>query len=227
VQGPPASDYKAPVEATVPGKLALHPAWVAFAALALAVPMGALLMRQSARPELPVLAELPQFSLVDEDGRAFARNDMLGRVWIADFVFTSCADACPRLQAKMKKLQDRLVPPEQGGGIALLSISVDPERDTPAKLKQYGEIFGARRGLWKSLTGAQQEVERTVVKGFHTAMARMPRAGSDPHAEAFDIMHGERLVLVDRQGRIRGFYDADDQDHLLRDARSLTAGGNG
>jgi protein SCO1/2 len=55
-------------------------------------------------------------------------------------------------------------------------------------------------------------------------MAKMPR---DNDATAFDIMHGERLVLVDRQGRIRGFYEADDQDHLLRDARSLTAGGNG
>lgn len=232
------------MEATVPGKLQLHPAWLAFAALALAVPMGALLMRQRARPELPVLAELPQFSLVDEDGKPFARGDMLGRVWIADFVFTSCADACPALQGKMKKLQDRLIPPEQGGQIALLSVSVDPERDTPAKLKEYGEIFGARRGLWKSLTGGQQEIERTVVKGFHTAMARIPRPAEgrgsaptraesagrsmgDQHAEAFDIMHGERLVLVDRQGRIRGFYEADDQDHLLRDARSLTGGGNG
>jgi protein SCO1/2 len=215
------------LSAEKPGKLVLHPGWVAFAALALAVPMGALLMRPPARPDLPVLAELPQFSLLDEEGKPFARTDMVGRVWIADFVFTSCADACPRLQAKMKKLQDRLVPPEQGGGIALLSISVDPERDTPAKLKQYGDIFGARRGLWRSLTGPQKEVERTVVQGFHTAMAKVPRDNADPHLEAFDIMHGERLVLVDRQGRIRGFYEADDQDHLLRDARSLTAGGSG
>src|SRR6266849_675952 len=129
---PRPKDYKyRPMQALAvekPGKLVLHPGWVAFAALALAVPMGALLMRQPARPELPVLAELPQFSLLDEEGKPFARADMLGRVWIADFVFNSCADACPRLQAKMKKLQDRLVPPEQGGGIALLSISVDPER---------------------------------------------------------------------------------------------------
>ena len=204
-------------------RMQLHPGWLVFAALVLAVPTGALLLRAQARPRLPVLAELPRFSLVDEDGKPFGKPDMAGRVWIADFVFTSCADACPRLQEKMKRIQDRLVPPEQGGEIALLSISVDPERDTPARLKEYGETFGARRGLWKSLTGAQKEVENTVVRGFHTAMAKMPRDDST----AFDIMHGERLVLVDRQGRLRGFYDADDQDHLLRDARSLTAGGNG
>jgi protein SCO1/2 len=210
-----------------PGKLALHPGWVGFAALALAVPMGALLFRQTARPELPMLGDLPAFKLTAEDGKPFGKQDLLGRVWIADFVFTSCADACPRLQGKMKKLQDRLVPMEQGGNIGLLSISVDPERDTPEKLRQYGEIFGARKGLWRSLTGDQQEVERTVVSGFHTAMAKVPPAGTDPHLAAFEILHGERLVLVDRMGRIRGYYDADDRDRILRDARSLTAGGRG
>ena len=210
-----------------PSKLALHPGWVGFAALALAVPMGALLFRQTARPELPMLGDLPAFKLTAEDGKPFGKQDLLGRVWIADFVFTSCADACPRLQGKMKKLQDRLVPMEQGGNIGLLSISVDPERDTPEKLRQYGEIFGARKGLWRSLTGDQQEVERTVVSGFHTAMAKVPPAGTDPHLAAFEILHGERLVLVDRMGRIRGYYDADDRDRILRDARSLTAGGRG
>ena len=86
---------------TVPGKLTLHPAWILFAALALAVPMGAFLMRAPMRAELPVLANLPQFRLVDQDNRPFSRDDMLGKVWVADFVFTSCADACPRLQNKM------------------------------------------------------------------------------------------------------------------------------
>jgi len=210
-----------------PGKLVLHPGWVAFAALALAVPISVLLLRPSPAPELPLLAELPAFSLIAEDGTRFGKEDLLGRVWIADFVFTSCSDACPRLQAKMKSIQDRLIPLEQGGNIGLLSISVDPERDTPQKLKQYALDFGARPGLWRSLTGDQQEVERTVVRGFHTAMAKVPAQGADPHLAAFEIMHGERLVLVDRMGRIRGYYDADDRDRLVRDARSLTVGGRG
>src|SRR5207253_1581882 len=213
------------VVAEKPGRLVLHPGWVAFAGLALAVPIGALFFRQSVAPDLPMLGELPAFSLLAEDGKPFGKQDLLGRVWIADFVFTSCSDACPRLQAKMKQIQDRLIPAEQGGNIGLLSISVDPERDTPEKLKRYGETFGARAGLWRSLTGDQQEVERTVVRGFHTAMARVPREGADPHVAAFEIMHGERLVLVDRMGRIRGYYDADDRDRLPRDARSLTPGG--
>lgn len=213
--------------AVVPGKMVLHPAWLAFAALALALPIAALMFRQASGPRLPVLAELPRFSLLDEDGKPFHREDMLGRVWVADFVFTSCADACPRLQSKMRRLQDRLIPPEQGGKVGLLSISVDPERDTPAKLRQYAETFGARKGMWRYLTGEQKEVERTVVQGFHTAMAKIPAEGADPHLEAFDIMHGERLVLVDSMGRIRGFYDAEDQDAIVRDARALTPGGRG
>jgi protein SCO1 len=216
-----------PVQPETPSRLILHPGWIAFAALALAIPVSALLLRQSEAPELPVLAQLPDFSLVAEDGSPFRRADLAERVWIADFVFTSCADACPRLQAKMKKLQDRLLPPEQGGTIGLLSLSVDPERDTPEKLRLNGETFGARRGVWRLLTGEQREVERTVVQGFHTAMAKVPAENADPHLEAFQIVHGERLVLVDRAGRIRGFYDADDQDRLLRDARSLTRGGRG
>ena len=210
-----------------PGKLVLHPGWIAFAALALALPTGVLLFRQTAAPDLPVLGDLPSFSLVAEDGNPFRKDDLLGRVWIADFVFTSCADACPRLQTKMKKLQDRLIPAEQGGNIGLLSISVDPERDTPEKLRQYAATFGARPNLWRSLTGDQREVERTVVRGFHTAMAKVPREDADPRLAAFDIMHGERLVLVDRMGRIRGYYDADDRDRVLRHARSLTVGGRG
>ena len=214
-------------DVAVPGKLVIHPGWVAFAALALAIPMGALVMRQAVRKDLPVLVDLPQFSLIDEAGKPFRREDMIGRVWVADFVFTSCADACPRLQNKMKRIQDRLIPLEQGGNIGLLSISVDPERDTPEKLRTYAQTFGARQGMWRYLTGEQKEVERTVVQGFHTAMAKLPVKGADPHLEAFDIMHGERFVLVDRNGRIRGFYDADDQDKILRDARSLTASGNG
>jgi protein SCO1/2 len=206
----------------------LHPGWLGFAGLALAIPVGALFFTARAGRELPVLAELPAFSLLDEQGRSFRRDDLLGRVWIADFVFTACSDACPRLQQKMKRIQDRLVPLEQGGNIGLLSITVDPERDTPQKLRQYGQIFGAREGLWRYLTGPQQEVERTVVKGFHIAMAKMPAPlESDSHTEAFDIMHGERLVLVDAKGRIRGYYDADEPDKLLRDARALTTGGRG
>jgi protein SCO1 len=203
----------------------MSPGWLLFAALALAVPVAPLLLKQRA-PALPELGRLPAFSLTDERGRPFARDDLLGKVWVADFVFTSCSDACPRLTQRMRALQDRLDPLDR---VRLLSISVDPERDTPDKLRAYGETYGARGDLWRFLTGSPGEVERTVVKGFKMAMAKVPAADAaresdeELRAQAFDILHGDRLVLVDSEARIRGYYVADDAGlaAVLRAARGL------
>jgi len=215
------------VSTPTPGRLRLSPAWLLFAALALAIPIAPMLGSRRP-PALPQLGELPQFSLTDQRGHSFGRDDLRGRVWVADFVFTSCADACPRLTRQMRSLQDRLDP---HGRIGLLSISVDPERDTPDRLRQYGETYGAREDLWRFLTGSPTEVERTVVKGFKIAMAKVPAAPAarqsedELRAEAIDILHGDRLVLVDSAARIRGYYVADDAGtaKVLRDARALSA----
>jgi protein SCO1/2 len=198
-----------------------------FAALALAIPIAPMLVAR--RPStLPRLGDLPRFSLTDQRGRPFGRDDLRGRVWVADFVFTACSDACPRLTRQMRTLQDRLDP---HGRIGLLSISVDPDRDTPERLRQYGETYGAREDLWRFLTGSPTEVERTVVKGFKIAMAKVPAAQAAPQtddelrAEAIDILHGDRIVLVDSDARIRGYYVADDAGiaAVLRDARTLAS----
>ena len=210
-----------------PGRLRLSPAWLLFAALALAIPVAPMLVAR--RPAaLPQFGELPQFSLTDQRGRPFGRDDLNGKVWVADFVFTSCADACPRLTRQMRALQDRLDP---HGRIGLLSISVDPERDTPDRLREYGQTYGAREDQWRFLTGSPAEVERTVVKGFKIAMAKMPAQPAAPQnddelrAAAIDILHGDRLVLVDSRARIRGYYVADDAgiSAVLRDARALSS----
>jgi protein SCO1 len=219
-------------ETTVPtpttkGPLRLSPAWLLFAALALAIPVAPLLLKPRP-PALPDLGELPAFSLTDQNGRPFGRDDLRGKVWVADFVFTSCSDACPRLTQRMRSIQDRLDP---HGGIGLLSITVDPERDTAEKLRQYGRTYGARDELWRFLTGSPAEVQRTVVKGFKTAMAKVPLDSDRPQtdeevrAQTFDIMHGDRLVLVDSRARIRGYYVADDPGigSMLRAARALAA----
>ena len=215
----------APASSVRPGPLRLSPLWLAFAALALAVPMAPLLLARRA-PVLPDLGELPAFSLIDQRGRPFGLSDLRGQVWMADFVFTSCSDACPRLTAKMRSLQDRL---DQGGRVGLLSLTVDPERDTPEKLADYARLSGARDDLWRFLTGNPAEVERTVVRGFHVAMGKVPvpAEGAALQAQAFEIMHGDRLVLVDPRGRIRGYYvaDAPGLRNILRDARSLAERG--
>jgi protein SCO1/2 len=198
-----------------------------FAALALAIPLAPMLVARHPAP-LPELGELPSFSLTDQRGRSFGTEQLRGKVWVTDFMFTSCADACPRLTRQMRALQDRLDP---HGRIGLLSISVDPERDTPDKLRQYGETYGAREDLWRFLTGSPTDVERTVVKGFKIAMAKMPvkketaQSEDELRAEAIDILHGDRLVLIDARAHIRGYYVADDAGlaAVLRDARALSS----
>jgi len=207
--------------------LRLSPGWLLFAALALAIPVAPLLLHRRP-PALPELGELPAFSLTDQRGHSFGRDDLRGKVWVADFVFTSCSDACPRLTQRMRSLQDRIDPHE---GVGLLSISVDPERDTPQKLRDYGQLYGARDDQWRFLTGSPTEVQRTVVKGFKIAMAKVPLAADaqdsedELRAQAFDIMHGDRLVLVDSNARIRGYYVADDAGlaAILRAARGRAA----
>jgi protein SCO1/2 len=248
---PPVSTAAGPT----PGQLRLSPAWIAFAALALAVPIAALYARSWLQPSrLPVLATLPDFALVDQKARPFTRQSLAGRVWVADFVFTHCPDACPLLTQRMKSIQDQLTPLEAARGIGLLSVSVDPERDTPEVMDRYAQAYGVRDQLWHFLTGPQAEVERAVVQGFKVAMVKapvdpqakapagvkLPPPQGEPvappddatpeeiHAAAFEILHGEKFVLVDAQGRIRGYYDVNDPkgfSQLLHDARLLASGG--
>ncbi len=206
--------------------IALSPAWLLFALLALAVPLGALLLHPRvplAPAPLPMLSTLPDFALVDQSGRPFARKDLLGRTWVADFVFTNCPDACPRLTATMRKLQDSLSADERAGAMGLLSLSVDPARDTPEVMRKYAEAHGADVRVWRFLTGPDDEIERAVVLGFKQAI----EPAGDAHTAALDILHGEKFVLVDGAGRIRGYYDANEEpelQRLLRDARQLTRG---
>jgi protein SCO1/2 len=207
----------------------LSPAWLLFAALTLAVPLGALLaerMDPARAPALPVLSALPDFQLVDQAGRPFSRKDLLGRAWVADFVFTRCTGACPRLTAAMNQLQDGLTPLEKNSQIGLVSISVDPEHDTPAALRAYAEAHGADATLWRFLTGDPAQIEQAVVQGFKSPI-EPPQKVDDAPAQAFDILHGEKLVLLDPDARIRGYYDvteAPELQRLLRDLRQLIRG---
>lgn len=232
-----------PAPQTPPGPIRLSPLWLAFAGLALALPLGVLFARKAAEPRLPVLLDLPAFELKDQDAKPFGLGRMRGKVVIADFIFTNCPVACPRLTSLMKRLQDQMTPSERAGSLALLSLSVDPDRDTPEALRAYMHVHGADPAVWTFLTGPETEVERAVVQGFRMAMAKMPREGDagtqaeipekrgdtpdEIHAEAFEILHGEKFVLVDAQGRIRGYYDVGDEAGLMKllsDARKLIGG---
>lgn len=137
---------------------------------------------------------LPTFAVIDQAGAAYTSETMRGHVTIVDFVFTSCPSICPSLTAKMATLL-----PRTDDDVRLLSISVDPENDTPARLTEFLGKHGKPSPRWSFVTGDPTVVQKTVIQGFKIRVAR-DKAGS--------LSHGEHFVVVDKQLRIRGYFDA-------------------
>lgn len=161
---------------------------------------------------IPSYGPAPSFRLINQNKQLFDSAQLQGRVWVADFIFTSCAGNCPLMSTRMASLQRRL-PAE----ILLISVSVDPKRDTPPVLAEYTRRYGAQPGRWIFLTGAEEEVRRMVEQGFRLSAAE----GGSPEEP---VIHSMRFVLVDRGGSIRGYYDSNDPaqvERLIQDAGSL------
>jgi protein SCO1/2 len=177
--------------------------WTGFLALVMAVPVLRSVV-PAPLPPPPVLGTVPDFRLVDQSGAPFAPERLAGRVWIADFVFTRCPDVCPRMTERLVKVQRTL-----GGRVDLVSVSVDPEYDTPERLAAFARANGAESPRWHFLTGDSRHVQQAVLRGFNVAFSR----GSEDIAT---LTHGVHVVLVDGRGRIRGYYDSNDGDALER-----------
>ncbi len=151
----------------------------------------------------PVLKVLPAFSLTAEDGTPFGSRELAGAPYVASFFFTSCPSVCPRIIRAVGDLQARLA--VHAPSVRLISVTVDPETDTPAVLAAYAQSHGADPNRWRFLTGSAEAVRRTVVDGFMT-----PLGERDVRDDGlFDIAHGSRLMLVDGDNRLRGLYDTD------------------
>ncbi|MBS1983389.1 MAG: SCO family protein [Bdellovibrionales bacterium] len=158
-------------------------------------------------PPTPILATLEPFELKDQDSRPFGLAEMQGHVTVANFIFTSCADTCPLLTQQMAKIQRRAA--EQKIPVQLLSVSVDPDTDTPAVLKAYAQKYGADLSNWHFVTGPLKAIEKVVMAGFRVALDR-PAAGGD----LFDITHGEHFVVVDKSGRLRAYKKANNSQDI-------------
>lgn len=169
-----------------------------------------------ARSNAP-LAALPEFSMtaVGPSGTAaFGRKDLLGKVWIADFIFTRCAGPCPILSTRLSKL-GRELPPSVG----LLTVAVDSEGDTPERLRLYAKRYAAEPGRWVFLRGTSSETYHLLYAGFRLPLSVNPSAPEEQRAT-----HSSRFVLLDKNGTIRGYYDGlSDSDNaaIARDARRL------
>lgn len=151
--------------------------------------------------------ELGPFRLVERSGRVVTEADLAGRVWIASFIFTHCPLSCPRITTVMKGLQDRLA----GSDIRLVSLSVDPERDTPEVLARYAQNFGADADRWWFLTGSKAEIHGLIIDRFKLGVVETDAA--DRRAGAEEFSHSARLALVDR-GKVVGYFDSNDPTDL-------------
>lgn len=188
---------------------------IALCALAFCVP----LLGCRGSNELPKFSEVPAFSLQDQNAAAVTRDQLRGKVWIANFMFTSCPDVCPILTTKMASVRSKLV--AERVPVQIVSFSVDPVTDTSAVLKKYAAERHADYPDWSFLTGQMEEIKHVLVEGFKQAYEREPEQAG--HAAA--ILHGSHFVLVDRAFQIRGYYPSDDEGllKLVRDARILSA----
>lgn len=165
----------------------------------------------AAAESLPVLASIDGFELTGQDGETFSSESLRGSVWIADFIFTRCPGACPQMTST---LQDVFRDFGANPDFKLVSISVDPDHDTPEILSAFAETYEADPNRWHFLTGANPFIQKLSQEQFKIAAAETPAS------------HSLRFILVDRNGDIRGYYhstDPEDVEQMRADLAKLLA----
>lgn len=152
---------------------------------------------------------VPDFSLTERNGSAVSLAQLRGKVWIADFIYTTCTDTCPLQTAMMAKLQQQYFDKPD---VQFVSFTVDPERDTPQVLTRYADKHQADATRWYFLTGQRDRIMRLIQQGFHLAVVAAP-VDTEPGGT---IPHSPRFVLVDKEARIRGYYDSRELEAFVR-----------
>ena len=153
----------------------------------------------SLRSGLPVYGTVPEFRLTRETGGEFQLGDVVDRVWVADFIFTTCHGPCPRMTSQMKQLSDAFRTAED---VNFVSFTVDPDNDTPAVLAEYSTRFKADGNRWAFVTGPKEKLQVLSKETFF-----LGDVGGK-------LEHSTRFVLIDKRARIRGFYDTTDPNAL-------------
>jgi protein SCO1/2 len=148
---------------------------------------------------------VPTFQLTNQNGQPFGSAQLGGKIWIADFIYTTCPGPCPMISSRMSDLQK----PLEKTDVHLVSFTVDPAKDTPEVLRGYAEKLQAQPGRWDFLTGPQSAIYDISRNGFKLAV-------SDGSEEAGLPVHSTRMILVDRHGAIRGYYDAAEPDAMTK-----------
>ncbi|HEY3852783.1 MAG TPA: SCO family protein [Verrucomicrobiae bacterium] len=151
---------------------------------------------------LPDLGAMTDFTLTNQDNNAVTLASLRGSVCIADVIFTRCAGQCITMSTAMKGIQSTL---SDSLPVKLVSITTDPSNDTPAVLKKYGARYGAQEGRWQFLTGDKAQLHLATFDGLKLAAVEKTPAQQDDANDLF--IHSTKFVLIDKEGRIRGYYD--------------------
>ena len=151
--------------------------------------------------QLPFIGAAPEFTLTDSSNSEFASTALKDHVWVLNFFFTSCQGPCPKMTANMAFLEEKLKDESRAN---FVSLSIDPERDTPAALLEYAKSVGADLNRWHFLTGNIEKIIEIAEKGFKLA------------TDSQEKIHSTKFILIDRRGMIRGYYDGNSRDEMKR-----------
>jgi protein SCO1/2 len=163
-----------------------------------------------------VLHSVPDFSFTNEEAKSFSSSHLRGKPYLAAFMFTRCPSVCPELTRRMKEVDQAVKQAHKT--LQLISISVDPENDTPQVLKSYAKKHGADVDNWAFLTGDYATIAKTSEDGFKIALAGKIEEGK-PH---LGITHGSHLILVDGAGKIRGYFRSSEDETASEIVQALS-----
>jgi protein SCO1/2 len=157
--------------------------------------------RANAREALPVLGQVADFTLTNQFGRVVSLADLRGHVWVGDIIFTRCPGPCLKMTRQMKELEKAL---PAGSNVKLVTLTTDPDYDTPAILKTYSERFSADANRWTFLTGTKPEIRKLGIDSLKlTAIEKKP----EEREESNDLfIHSTIFVLVDQKAQLRGVF---------------------
>ena len=154
---------------------------------------------------LPVISSIEDFSLIERSGQPLSAADLKGHICVVDFIFTNCPGPCPIMTTKMSQLQKAFADEKE---VLLVSFSVDPERDTPEVLTRYADSYGADQNKWLFLTGDKAEIYNFA----RSSLKLTVKEEDDPLNT--QIIHSTMFVLIDKEGRIRGYYNSGEKEAL-------------
>jgi len=174
--------------------------------LAVFVGIGSIFFQPPAKTLLPVYGRVGPFRLIDAQGQSFDSVRLNNKVWVTAFFFTTCSGICPIMTKNLKSLQDMY---RSYLDVEFVSISVNPEQDTPQALAAYAQKYAADTIRWHFLTGSREDIARVAVQGFKVGSVDEP------------IFHSASFVLVDRQGNIRGYYEGTQKEEVERLSKNL------